>query len=194
MFIRNESFRSFVQYYPIVTLLVATNLILWLVTSFVPGGDLLLRLGIGSNMDVYHGEYWRLITPIFLHGSFGHLLFNSFSLILFGPALEVMLKKFKFIILYFVGGALANIGTFFVAPINYLHLGSSSAIFSLFGIYVYMVIYRKDLIDRMSSQIIITILVVGFAMTIFRSNINIFAHIFGLLGGAALGPILLRKL
>lgn len=193
MFIRNEDFRSFTYHYPIVTVILAIHILLWLVISIFPGGQQLLNLGIGSNYDVSQGEYWRILTPIFLHGSFGHMLFNSFSLIIFGPALERMLGKFTFIITYLLGGILANIGTYFVAPINYYHLGSSSAIFGLFGVYLYMVIYRKDLIDRMNSQIIVSILVIGLAMTFFRPDVNIYAHIFGLIGGAALAPIVLKK-
>ncbi|WP_458415008.1 rhomboid family intramembrane serine protease [Schinkia sp. CFF1] len=193
MFIRNENFRSFIHQYPIVTSILFIHVLLWLIIFIVPGGDLLLSLGIGSNYDVYKGEYWRLLTPIFLHSGFGHMLFNSFSLILFGPALEKMLGKITFIITYLLSGVLANIGTYFVAPINYYHLGSSSAIFGLFGVYLYMVIYRKDLINRMNSQIIISILVIGMVMTFFRADINIYAHIFGLISGAALAPIVLRK-
>lgn len=193
MFIRNENFRTFIHHYPIVTTILVIHLLLWLVISVFPGGQQLLYLGIGSNYDVYQGEYWRIVTPIFLHSSFGHMLFNSFSLILFGPALEQMLGKSTFLFTYLAGGILANIGTYFVGPINYYHLGSSSSIFGLFGVYLYMVIYRKDLIDRMNSQIIISILVIGLAMTFFRSNINIYAHIFGLIGGAALSPIVLKR-
>lgn len=193
MFIRHENFRTFISFYPIVTIIVAVNFILWGYTSFIPGGENLLALGIGSNYDIYLGDYWRILTPIFFHGSFGHVLFNSFSLVLFGPALERMLGKPIFIFTYLVSGILANTGTYFVAPLNYIHLGSSSAIFGLFGLYLYMVFYRKDLIDRISSQIIISILVIGLAMTLFRANVNIYAHIFGLIGGAALGPIVLRK-
>ena len=193
MFIHHENFRSFTRHYPIVTGIIIIHILLWFVFSMLPGGQQLLYLGIGSNYDVYNGEYWRLLTPIFLHSSFGHMLFNSFSLAIFGPALERMLGKPIFIITYLLSGVLANIGTYFVAPINYYHLGSSSAIFGLFGVYLYMVIYRKDLIDRMNSQIIISILVIGMVMTFFRSDINIYAHIFGLIGGAALAPIVLRK-
>ncbi|WP_374724679.1 rhomboid family intramembrane serine protease [Calidifontibacillus erzurumensis] len=193
MFIRNENFRSFIHHYPIVTTILVIHFALWVIISFLPFGEQVLVLGVGSNYDVHNGEYWRVLTPIFLHSSFGHMLFNSFSFILFGPALEKMLGKFTFLCAYLLSGIFANIGTYFVAPINYYHLGSSSAIFGLFGIYLYMVIYRKDLIDRMNAQIVISILVIGLVMTFFRANVNIYAHIFGLLGGLALAPIVLRN-
>jgi rhomboid protease GluP len=193
MFIRNEDFGTFIRSYKVVTLLVLLNTLMWLYTSFIPSGSFLESRMIGANYWVAQGEYWRLVTPVFLHGSFGHLLFNSFSLILFAPALEHFLGKFKFLITYLSAGVIANIFTYILEGPQYIHVGASGAIFGLFGVYVYMVIYRKDLIDRVNAQLVITILIISLLMTFTRSNINVVAHIFGLIGGLALAPIILRK-
>ncbi|WP_096186800.1 rhomboid family intramembrane serine protease [Evansella halocellulosilytica] len=195
MFIRNESFQSFIRSYPVVTTLVAIHIILHVWVSLFPflGGQEIRNFGIGSNILVAMGEYWRLVTPIFLHGSMMHMLFNSFSLVLFGPALESMLGKFRFIVAYFVTGILANIATYFLGDPFLFHLGASGAIFGLFGIYLYMVMYRKDLIDPGNSQLIMTIVILGVVMTFMNPNVNILAHIFGLIAGAAIGPIILYK-
>lgn len=56
-----------------------------------------------------------------------------------------------------------------------------------------MVLFRKDLIDRASSQIIIVILVLGLVMTFLTRNIDIVGHLFGLIGGLLLAPPLLAK-
>jgi rhomboid protease GluP len=192
MFIRTESFRTFLKLYPVISSIVALHFILWLFISFFPVGRELLNVGIGFNYGLAQGEYWRLITAIFLHGGFGHVLFNSFSLVLFGPYLELLLKKCYFIFFYLTAGIIANIATYYLEPLQYLHLGASGAIFGLFGMYVYLALYRKDLIDRTNSQIVMTILIIGLIMTFTSSNINIIGHIFGLLGGAALSPIILK--
>ncbi|WP_163528461.1 rhomboid family intramembrane serine protease [Halobacillus ihumii] len=196
MFVRTESFKEFLRFYPIVSGLVAINLLLWLliyVFQFSFALDL-LRAGVGNNYLVSQGEYWRLVTPILLHGGFAHALFNSFSLVLFGPALEQMLGRVKFISVYLLAGIAGNIGTYIVAPnAFYQHLGASGAIFGIFGIYVFMVLFRKHLIGSANSQIIMVIFILGLFMTFTRPNINVIAHVFGLIGGFALAPPFLRK-
>lgn len=194
MFLRTESFQQFIRLYPIVTLLVGVHFILWLwINLALPGGIYLFENMVGYNMFVEHGEWWRLLTPIFLHVSFGHVLFNSFSLVLFGPALEKLLGRFKFIIAYVGAGFLANVATFYLEPSNFQHLGASGAIYGLFGIYLYMVVFRKELIDAANAQLIMTILVVGIVMTFLGGNINIVGHLFGFIGGALLAPLVLPK-
>ncbi|OEH93063.1 rhomboid family intramembrane serine protease [Bacillus solimangrovi] len=193
MFVRNEDFRSFLRLYPIVSIITGVNLFLWIFTTFLPGGSIFLQHFIGYNAAISQGEIWRLVTPIFLHGSFTHVLFNSFSLVLFGPALERMIGKGKFITAYLVAGTAANIATFFISSPFLFHLGASGAIYGLFGIYLYMVLYRKDLIDANNAQLIITILVIGLILTFLRPNINITGHIFGFISGAAIAPLILGK-
>lgn len=67
------------------------------------------------------------------------------------------------------------------------------AIFGLFGVYLYIVLFRKELMGSANSQIIVTILAISVLMTFINHNINIMAHIFGLLGGLALAPLFLSK-
>lgn len=198
MFTRTErSVKEFIKLYPVVSTLAIINLGLWFIINFLklPIGLKLYDLGIGHNLTVLLlDEYWRLVTPIFLHADLSHVIFNTFALILFGPALEKMIGSFKFIIIYLLTGIIGNVGTFLI-DMNSItpHLGASGAIYGLFGVYIFMVLFRKDLIGKSDSQIIITIFVLGLVMTFIRPNINISAHLFGFLGGFILGPLFLRK-
>ncbi|MBM6617703.1 rhomboid family intramembrane serine protease [Bacillus suaedaesalsae] len=194
MFLRTESFQQFIRFYPIVTLLVSIHFLLWLwINLALPGGLYLFENMVGYNMFVEYGEWWRLFTPILLHISFSHALFNSFSLVLFGPALEKLLGKVKFIIAYVGAGLIANVATFYLEPSDFQHLGASGAIYGLFGIYLYMVVFRKELIDAANAQLIVTILVIGVVMTFIGGNINIVGHIFGFIGGVLIAPLVLPK-
>lgn len=196
MFMRNESFGGFIRTYKVVTAIVAINIFFYIWTDLFPflGGAEIRMLGIGNNILIAMGEYWRFVTPIFLHGSLMHMAFNSFALVLFGPALESMFGRGRFLTFYLATGILANIAYFYLGDPFTSHLGASGAIYGLFGIYLYMVLFRKELINRANSQLIMTILIIGIIMTFLSPGINVLAHIFGLISGAALGPLFLMNL
>jgi rhomboid protease GluP len=194
MFTRKESFRDFIRFYPIVSLIIFIHILLYLATSVpVFPSRTLFELLSGVNLFIVEGEYWRLVSPIFIHGGFAHMLFNSFSLVLFGPALEQLIGRTKFILLYLTTGIAANIATLALEPLTYTHVGSSGAIFGLFGFYISIITFRKAMLSRENSQTIMTIAVIGIVMTFVQSNINITAHIFGLIAGFLIGAAIFNK-
>ncbi|MDY0406904.1 rhomboid family intramembrane serine protease [Virgibacillus sp. 179-BFC.A HS] len=197
MFIRNEkSVKDFIRLYPVVSTLIIIHFVLWIIIDLLklPIGESIYNYGAGVNLFIHAGEYWRLITPIFLHANLMHTLFNSFSLLIFGPALEQMLGKGKFIFAYFFAGIVGNIATYAFHPTAFMvFVGASGAIYGLFGIYMFMVLFRKHLVDRSDAQIVIVIFVIGLIMTFLQPNINIHAHVFGFIAGFALGPIILNN-
>ncbi|WP_071458899.1 rhomboid family intramembrane serine protease [Bacillus massilinigeriensis] len=194
MFSRTESFNEFIRYYPAITAIILIHLILYILTAlpFLPTLQVFELLS-GVNLYIAEGEFWRLVTPIFVHAGFTHVLFNSFSLVLFGPALEQMLGKAKFLAVYLVTGVLANVATFFLEPLTYIHVGASGAIFGLFGYYIAMSLFRKDLLSNENSQVILTIAAIGVVMTFIQKDINVTAHIFGLIAGFLAGRLTLPK-
>lgn len=194
MFTRTESFKEFIRYYPIVSVIVLIHILFFLLTSLrvFPSSFLFESLS-GVNLYIWQGEIWRLFTPIFLHSGFSHVLFNSFSLVLFGPALERILGSVRFIVVYLITGISANIATLFIEPVTYIHVGASGAIFGLFGMYISLVVYRKNLLSRDNTQLIMTIAVISIVMTFLQPNINIVAHIFGLISGFLIGALTLRN-
>lgn len=197
MFVRNErSIKEFMQFYPLVTGIILLNMLVWLLIGLLsfPFSDMLYAYGVGHNMSVSFGEYWRLVTPVFMHVDLTHLLFNCFALVLFAPALEQMLGKIKFILFYLVTGILGNVGTYVIDPYSMTpHLGASGSIYGLFGIYLFMMFFRKRLIDQNNAQIILVIFVIGVIMSFLQPNINIPAHIFGALSGFLVAPAFLIR-
>ncbi|MEH7112524.1 rhomboid family intramembrane serine protease [Neobacillus niacini] len=194
MFTRTESFREFIRFYPVISIIIAIHFLLYLFTALPIFPNFWFKATFsGVNLYIMEGEYWRLITPIFMHGGFAHVLFNSFSLVLFGPALESLLGKGRFILVYLVSGILANVATLMLEPLTYVHVGSSGAIFGLFGYYISIILFRKHMLSQQNSQLILTICALSLIMTFIQPNINITAHIFGLLGGFLLGAATSNK-
>jgi len=190
MFTRTESFRDFIRLYPMVSIIVTLHVVLFLLTILpIFPNDWFFETLSGVNLYIMEGEVWRLITPTFMHSGFSHMLFNSFSLILFGPALERMLGSGRFLMVYLVSGLLANVATLLLEPLTYTHVGSSGAIFGLFGYYIAIIIFRKTMLSQANAQIILTLCVVSLIMTFLQPNINVTAHLFGLVGGFLLGAI-----
>lgn len=194
MFIRTENFQTFIRLYPVVTFVLALQAVLWLFFSLPAHSVVLWRDTVtGYNLGVANGEWWRLITPILLHTGFTHLLFNSMSIFLFAPALERMLGKARFLLVYAGSGIIGNIGTYVTEPLDYVHVGASGAIFGLFGVYLFMVLFRNELIGQEHSKMIITLLAFAVLMSFINSNINMMAHLFGLCGGFLLSFLCVQK-
>jgi len=194
MFIRTESFQEFIRYYPVVSFIIAIQTMLFLLASvpIFPNSFFTENLS-GINLYIWQGEIWRLVTPIFMHIGFSHILFNSFSLILFGPGLERILGKFRFAALYLITGISANIATLLLEPPTYIHIGASGAIFGLFGMYISLALYQKHLLSKNNRQLITTIVVISIIMTFLQPNINVVAHLFGFLSGFLIGFLARRK-
>ncbi|MCY7903807.1 rhomboid family intramembrane serine protease [Bacillus inaquosorum] len=194
MFIRTENFQTFIRLYPVVTFILALQAVLWLFFSLPVHSVVLWRDAVtGYNLGVANGEWWRLITPVLLHAGFTHLLFNSMSIFLFAPALERMLGKVRFLLVYAGSGIIGNIGTYVTEPLDYVHVGASGAIFGLFGVYLFMVLFRKELIGQEHSKMILTLLAFAVLMSFINSNINMMAHLFGLCGGFLLSFLCVQK-
>lgn len=186
MFIRTENFSQYVRAYPVVTFLLALNIGIFIYT-LIPGiGDRLFLFGLGDNFLIANGEYWRLVTPMFLHGGFMHLLFNMFSLFIFGPELEKIAGKARFITVYMIAGLFGDIATYFIQPASYTHVGASGAIFGVFGAFGALVYYTKKAFPEL-RQVILPIIIISVVMTFVGTNINVTAHIAGLITGFVIG-------
>ena len=187
MFIRRENFQQFIRLYPAVTLLLIINTCIFIAVklTFLFGHTLLENM-LGINIYIKEGQLWRLITPIFLHSSLFHFIFNSFSLLLFGPAIEQMLQKNRFLTFYLLCGIGANILTFILMPPTYAHLGASGAIFGLIGFYLYLATFQTHLLSRQDAQMIKGLAVFALIMTFLQPNVNVLAHV----GGAIIGFLL----
>jgi membrane associated rhomboid family serine protease len=135
-------------------------------------------------------DYITLITSGFIHGDFGHLLFNSLTLFFFGPPLERRIGTDMFIALYFVGLVLSSLGTVYKQRNNpdYAALGASGAILAV--LFAYIVYFPTNTIYLYFALPIPAVLFAfgymaysWWASRNRRDNINHDAHLDGALTG-----------
>ncbi|MFJ6832641.1 rhomboid family intramembrane serine protease [Streptomyces sp. NPDC091209] len=136
----------------------------------------------GDVQGVAEGQWYRMLTSMFLHGSPTHIIFNMLSLWWVGGPLEAALGRARYITLYFVSGLAGSALTYLLAAPNQPSLGASGAIFGLFG--ATAVLMRRLNYDM---RPVIALLVINLIFTFGWSNIAWQAHIGGLIGGVVVG-------
>lgn len=191
MFSRTENFKQYTSYYPVVSTLIAINLIVYVLTLLPGIGTLLWNYGVQVNFLVQTGEWWRIFSAMFLHAGFLHILFNMFSLYLFGPELEKIAGKARFMTIYLISGIIGNVATYMLYNSNYTSLGASGAIFGIFGAFGALVYYTRRTMP-MLRKLILPIIIISVIMTFLQSNVNVYAHLGGLVTGFVLGLVYLH--
>jgi len=135
-----------------------------------------------------HGEWWRLVTPVFLHYGPFHLAINMYSLFYAGSVLETVIGRWRFALLYLVSGIAGSAGAILWSP-NSIGVGASGAIFGILG--ALFVLERRGNIATggQIAGLIVLNLVFTFALSSF---ISVGAHVGGLVAGVALMILLLH--
>ena len=173
---------------PLVTYLIMAICVALFIAMYIFGaGSTNIRtlIKFGANAVVYtkHGEYYRLLTSIFLHAGIVHILCNMYSLYVIGPQTESFYGKLKYLIIFLFSGISGSLLSVALSGNNAVSVGASGAIFGLLGAILYFGYhYRVYLGNVLKSQIIPIILLnllIGFTF----SGIDNFAHIGGLVGG-----------
>ncbi|MFI2641564.1 rhomboid family intramembrane serine protease [Streptomyces sp. NPDC018610] len=136
----------------------------------------------GSVEGIAQGQWYRLITGMFLHANYFHILFNMLSLWWIGGPLEAALGRARYLALYFVSGLAGSALTYLLAAPNQPSLGASGAIFGLFG--ATAVLMRRL---RYDMRPVIALLVINLIITFGWGSIAWQAHIGGLVAGVVVG-------
>lgn len=156
--------------------------------------DIPAGLGMKVNDLIARGQFWRLFTPMLLHGDLLHIGFNMYALHAIGPNLERYFGRTRFILLYLLSGFAGNVLSLAFTAQN--SLGASTAIFGLLaaqGVFVYQ---NRALFGQGSRAILNRILYLGLINLVIglQARIDNWGHIGGLLGGLGYawfaGPLL----
>jgi rhomboid protease GluP len=177
--------------------LVAYTLLVICVLVYIPqlvGYQGLVEWGVKWNEGILHGQLWRLFTPMFLHGSIYHILFNMYALANIGPGLERHYGHSRFLALYVLGGFAGNVASFLLTSSP--SLGSSTAIFGLLGAEAVLLYHNKRMFGGTAQRAlgnVISIAVINLIIGM-SPGIDNWGHVGGLIGGTLFawlgGPLL----
>ena len=128
-----------IQRYTLTYILIAASSVVYLFSALLSQSlsdmDMQVLVDMGAlfgPLTVLKGEWWRLLTAMFLHGGMTHLLMNMFSLYLVGRGAEMYFDTKSYLSIYFFSGIIGGLVSLYMHPVS-VGVGASGAIFGVFG-------------------------------------------------------------
>jgi membrane associated rhomboid family serine protease len=165
---------------PLVLGLIAVNVVVFFFERFGTDTAFVDRYAMEPDYVHYLDQYYRVFTAMWLHANVEHIFFNMISLLIVGPAVEVLLGRARFLALYLIAGLGGSVGSYLLGPHNAAGIGASGAIMGVMGAYVVIGLRRHLPIAPVVGLIVLN-LAIG-----FFGNIDWRAHLGGLATGAVL--------
>ena len=168
----------------ITKVLIAINIAMYLLSLIVSNNFTasLIFLGANNRSLVLNGEFYRLLTCTFLHGSIIHLGVNMYSLWVIGSQVETYIGKLKYLVIYILSAIMGSLFSILFLE-NSISIGASGAIFGLMGSLLYFGYhYRLYLSNTLTTQLI-PIIILNLSLGFMLNGIDNAAHIGGLIGG-----------
>ncbi|ATL48649.1 rhomboid family intramembrane serine protease [Chitinophaga caeni] len=186
--------------YYITPIIIILNLLVYTLMVFAglglvsfKGSDL-LNWGANFGPLTTGGQWWRLLTSIFLHGGLMHILANMYGLMFVGIFLEPLLGKMKYALVYLITGLLASVASIWWYDAT-ISVGASGAIFGLYGLFLACLLLKIFPPGMGKAFVTSTLVFVGVNLLMgFTGGIDNAAHIGGLLSGFFIGLIISRQL
>lgn len=178
--------------------LIALNVLIFIIELAVGGypitvDNLVVRL-LGLSTMQLSQQPWTIISSIFVHGGFGHILFNMISLYFLGSFFLRAVGERSFLAVFFLGGLAGNALYLLLVPPNVIGIGASGAIFAIGGALAVLVprvpVYIFFIPIAMPLWVAILIF---FLLSFLFAGIAWQAHLGGVLAGVIAGFILKRR-
>jgi membrane associated rhomboid family serine protease len=138
--------------------------------------------GIGASGGVADGAVWRLLTSVFVHVAPIHLAFNMIALWLFGPTLESLLGRLRYLLLYLLCGLAGSVAVYLLTPPLAATVGASGAVFGLLGAMLIVSIKRGY-----DVRGLLGLLAINAVFSFVGAGISWQGHLGGFLAGVVLG-------
>ncbi len=172
-------------------LLIVINLLVFVVT--VINSDLIYTFGL--QRSTFLEEPWTLITSMFIHDGFWHILANMITLYFFGSYLNRLLGTTKFLIVYFAGGIAGGLVYLLLVSSSYtIVVGASGAIFALGGVLTVMRPKLRVIVFPIPAPVPLWMAIIGvFVIFSFLPNVAWQGHLGGLVLGLVAGYFFRRR-
>ncbi len=142
------------------------------------------------------GEYYRLVTSMFMHFGIDHLVNNMLVLFVLGDHLERALGKVRYFIFYLLSGVGANAVSMMAdlhSPVQPVSAGASGAVFGVIGGLLYAVFVNRGRLENLSSGQLVVVVIFSLYFGFTSTGVDNVAHVAGLVIGIILGILLYRK-
>jgi rhomboid protease GluP len=185
------------KFYIVTYSLIFVNVIVFLISVYLSkdiidiNPNVLEYLGAKDNVLISNGEYYRLLTSIFLHSGIIHITMNMYSLFAIGPLVEKYYGRFRYIFIYILSGIFASLTSFIFSP--YMSVGASGAIFGVLGATLVMAYKLRERIGKSFLKNVMIVIVVNLIFSFSIPNIDVYAHLGGLVSGVILSGIMYRE-
>jgi len=130
-------------HFPIVTIaIILTNVFVFVLE--LRGGEAFVLKWAAIPANIVAGHHWiTILTAMFMHGGWLHILGNMVYLWAFGPVIEDAMNPFRYLVFYLGGGLVAMLAQLAVSPASTVpNLGASGAIAAVMG--AFLVTYPRD--------------------------------------------------
>ena len=176
--------------------IASINVILWILLE-VSGNSTnpssLRKFGAIDSYLIWSGEYWRLVSAIFLHVGASHLAINSISLVIMGGLAERLYGHWNFISIFLVAGIIGSTASYMNIENGVVGAGASGAIFGCLGSLVSFFYVRKKILGKSGKQTLnglIILALVNLAFGFVIPAVDNWAHIGGFIAGISSGYFL----
>lgn len=169
---------------PLTFTIAAINLIVWVLMTIYGGSqniETLRMFGAKDNQLILAGEYWRFVTPMFLHIGGLHLWFNSTALLSLGGHVERIYGSYRFLIIYSIAGIFGTFSSFLFSTA--ISAGASGAIFGLFGALLFFATKNAAAFGHTMGPGLISGLGINLILGFIIPGIDNYAHLGGLIAG-----------
>jgi len=181
---------------PVTADLILINAVLFGVTVATGGftTDNLVRLGgLVPGFVTADGEWYRVFTAMFLHGSVPHFLMNMLALYFLGTAMERGIGPIRYLALYLVAGIGGDVAIVFLGEPYVLTIGASGALYGVMAALFYITLAKKNWFVPAAVRSIRRMIAINFVITFLFPNISILGHVAGFLAGLAAAAGLIPK-